>query len=65
MLAIFLSPSVALAQPRAAVVDSTAAKLSALIPPSTTRREALAAVNGVGLDRCIAFTVCLAVRIIQ
>jgi hypothetical protein len=58
MLAIFLYPSIAVAPPEvAAVIYSTAAKLTALIPPSTSRREALAAVNGVSFDRCIASTV--------
>ena len=55
MLAIFVSPSLvfALAPQRAAgVIDSTAATPAALIPQSTSRREALAAPNDVSLDRC-------------
>jgi len=46
--------------PRAAVViESTAVKLTAPIPPSTSRREALAALDNISLVRCIIVT-CLA-----
>jgi hypothetical protein len=55
MVAIFLAPFIAPASARAgAVVDATAVKPATLIPASTVRREALAALNDVSLDGGIA-----------
>src|SRR3954465_12980440 len=54
MLAIFPYPFIAPAPTRAgAVIDSTVDKPTALIAPSTSRREALAALNDASLDRRI------------
>jgi hypothetical protein len=55
MLAIFPYPFIAPAPTRAgAVIDSTVDKPTALIAPSTSRREALAALNDASLDRRIS-----------